>query len=329
MRSLTSVLRGRKSKLGVKRCAKRNNRRVSYRLYSEHKTTEDVKMTPEQVDAFVSKTAPGYENYSQFIKEKVSDQLSGKLSPSASDLETRYYIARKLLESLGGSSGQMKSYDSNYKKLNSKQQAALDEIMKKREEIIVEFYNKNKNANLSPILGRLTAAMECDLTPQNEPVRVAITGGAGQIGYALIFRIASGAMFGPHTPVILHLLEIPDEKAMKALKGVAMELEDCAFPLVKGIVTTDSPEKAFEGVDWALLVGAKPRTGNMERADLLKANAAIFSTQGQALNKVGRGKHTRVVVVGNPANTNAMITSVNAPRIPPENIAAMTRLDQK
>jgi len=133
MRCLTSVIRGRKNRVRVKRCVKRSNRRVSYRLYSEHKTTEEVKMTPEQVDALVSKIAPGYENYSQFIKEKVSDQLSGKLSPSASDLETRYYIARKLLESLGGSTGQMQSYDSSYKKLNSKQQAAMDEIMKKKE----------------------------------------------------------------------------------------------------------------------------------------------------------------------------------------------------
>jgi len=141
----------------------------------------------------------------------------------------------------------------------------------------------------------------------------------------LIFNIASGAMFGPRTPVILQLLEVP--QAINALKGVVMELEDSAFPLVRGIIGTDDPEKAFEGVDWALLVGAKPRGPGMERADLLQQNAAIFSMQGKALNKTGKGKNTRVVVVGNPANTNALITARNAPAIPPENIAAMTRLD--
>jgi len=135
----------------------------------------------------------------------------------------------------------------------------------------------------------------------------------------------SGAMFGPKTPVILHLLELP--QALKSLTGVVMELEDCAFPLVRGIVATDNPEKAFEGVDYALLVGAKPRGPGMERKDLLKENAKIFRDQGMALNKVGKGKDTRVSVVGNPANTNALITSYHAPLIPKKNFSAMTRLD--
>jgi len=134
-------------------------------------------------------------------------------------------------------------------------------------------------------------------------------------------------MFGPHTPVILQLLEVPDPNAMNSLKGVVMELEDSAFPLVHGIVATDNAEKAFHGVDWALLVGATPRGPGMERSDLLKKNAEIFSIQGKALHKVGKGADTRVVIVGNPANTNALITSANAPSIPPQNIAAMTRLD--
>jgi malate dehydrogenase len=159
----------------------------------------------------------------------------------------------------------------------------------------------------------------------NEPIRVAVTGSCGQIGYALIYRIASGAAFGPNTPVILHLLEVP--QMLDKLKGVQMELEDCAFPNLKGIVLTDKPEVAFEGVDWALLVGAKPRGPGMERGDLLMQNAEIFSVQGKALNKVGKGKNTRVLVVGNPANTNAMICQRSAPNIPPQNFGAMTKLD--
>jgi len=156
------------------------------------------------------------------------------------------------------------------------------------------------------------------------PVRVTVTGGSGQIGYALLFRIASGAMLGNDQPVILQCLEL--EPAMKALEGVAMELNDCAFPLLKGIVQTSKSEKAFEGADYALLVGARPRTKGMERGDLLKANANIFSEQGKAINKVAN-KSIKVLVVGNPANTNAMITSHFAPQINPRQITAMTRLD--
>jgi len=157
------------------------------------------------------------------------------------------------------------------------------------------------------------------------PVRVAVTGAAGAIGYSLLFRIASGEMLGPHQPVILQCLELP--QAVKALEGVAMELSDCAFPLLRGIVTTEDVNKAFDGADFALLVGAKPRSKGMERADLLKENANIFSAQGKALNKHSNREDLRVVVVGNPANTNALIASCAAPDIHPSQFTAMTRLD--
>ena len=156
------------------------------------------------------------------------------------------------------------------------------------------------------------------------PVRVAVTGAAGQISYSIIFRIASGSMLGPDQPVILQLLEIPP--AMDALKGVVMELNDCAFPLVAGVVATDDANEAFKGTDYAILVGARPRGPGMERSDLLEANAAIFSAQGKALND-NASKDVKVLVVGNPANTNALITLKNAPNLNPRNITAMMRLD--
>ena len=156
------------------------------------------------------------------------------------------------------------------------------------------------------------------------PVRVAVTGAAGQISYSLIFRIASGSMLGPDQPVILQLLEIP--LAMNALQGVLMELNDCAFPLVAGVIATDDPNVAFKDVEFALLVGSRPRGPGMERADLLKANAAIFSVQGKALNDHAN-PNVKVLVVGNPANTNALITLKNAPKLNPRNITAMMRLD--
>ena len=156
------------------------------------------------------------------------------------------------------------------------------------------------------------------------PVRITITGAAGQIGYSLIFRIAAGDMLGKDQPVILQLLEIPP--AMGALDGVVMELSDCAFPLVAGVVATDDPDTAFKGSDYALLVGARPRGPGMERSDLLKANAAIFSVQGKALN-AHASRDVRVLVVGNPANTNALITLKNAPDLNPRNFTAMMRLD--
>ena len=156
------------------------------------------------------------------------------------------------------------------------------------------------------------------------PVRVAITGAAGQIGYQLSFRIASGQLFGPDQPVILQLIEIPP--AMDALRGVAMELDDCAFDALYGVELTDQPEVGFQGTQYALLVGARPRTADMERKDLLMANAQIFSTQGRALNAVA-DRDVRVLVVGNPANTNALIARTYAPDLNPANFTAMTRLD--
>ncbi|HNP34478.1 MAG TPA: malate dehydrogenase [Woeseiaceae bacterium] len=156
------------------------------------------------------------------------------------------------------------------------------------------------------------------------PVRVTITGAAGQIGYQLAFRIASGQMLGSNQPVILQLLEIPP--ALPALKGVVMELDDCAFVTLAGIVATDDPNVAFKDSDYALLVGARPRGPGMERKDLLQANAAIFSVQGKAMNEHA-SRDIRVLVVGNPANTNALIASSNAPDLEPRNFTAMTRLD--
>lgn len=157
-----------------------------------------------------------------------------------------------------------------------------------------------------------------------QPVRVTVTGAAGQIGYALLFRIASGAMLGNDQPVILQLLDITP--AMDALEGVKMELDDCAFPLLAGVVCTDDPNVGFKDSDYALLVGARPRGPGMERKDLLEANAAIFSVQGKAIDE-NASKNIKVLVVGNPANTNALITQRNAPSIDPRNFTAMMRLD--
>lgn len=157
-----------------------------------------------------------------------------------------------------------------------------------------------------------------------DPVRIAITGGAGQISYSLIFRIAAGDMLGPDQPVILQLLEIP--QAMEAMNGVVMEVNDCAYPLVRDIMATDDANVAFKDADYALLVGSRPRGPGMERKDLLEANAAIFSVQGKALN-ASASRDVRVLVVGNPANTNALITSCNAPDLDAGQFTAMTRLD--
>jgi len=158
------------------------------------------------------------------------------------------------------------------------------------------------------------------------PLRVAVTGAAGQIGYALLFRIASGEMLGKDQPVILQLLEIPDEKAQKALAGVMMELDDCAFPLLAGMTAHADPRTAFKDADVALLVGARPRGPGMERKDLLQVNAQIFTAQGRALNDVA-SRDVKVLVVGNPANTNAYIAMKSAPDLPAKNFTAMLRLD--
>ena len=158
------------------------------------------------------------------------------------------------------------------------------------------------------------------------PVRVAVTGAAGQIGYSILFRIAAGDMLGKDQPVILQMLEIPDEKAQKGLAGVMMELNDCAFPLLAGMTAASDPMVAFKDTDYAILVGARPRTAGMERKDLLEANGAIFVPQGKALGAVASRK-VRVLVVGNPANTNALIAMKNAPGLSPRQFTAMMRLD--
>src|SRR6186713_698885 len=158
------------------------------------------------------------------------------------------------------------------------------------------------------------------------PLRVAVTGAAGQIGYSLLFRIASGEMLGKEQPVILQMLEIPDEKAQKALKGVMMELDDCAFPLLQGMVPASDPMVAFKDVDVALLVGARPRGPGMERKYLLEANGKIFGPQGKALDEVA-SRDVKILVVGNPANTNSLIAMKNAPSLKPQQFTAMMRLD--
>ena len=158
------------------------------------------------------------------------------------------------------------------------------------------------------------------------PMRVAVTGAAGQIGYSMLFRIASGEMLGKDQPVILQLLEIPDEKAQKALKGVMMELDDCAFPLLQSMIPASDPMVAFKDADVALLVGARPRGPGMERKDLLEANGKIFGPQGKALSEVA-SRDVKVLVVGNPANTNCLIAMKNAPGLKPSNFSAMMRLD--
>ena len=162
------------------------------------------------------------------------------------------------------------------------------------------------------------------MTDRDNALRVTVTGAAGQIGYALVFRIASGAMLGPKQPVILQLLEIPP--AMDALRGVVMEIDDCAFPLLQSVVATGDPNVAFNDADIALLVGSRPRGPGMERSDLMQANAAIFSVQGKALNDHA-SRDVKVLVVGNPANTNCLIAQRNAPQLNPRNFTAMTRLD--
>jgi malate dehydrogenase len=160
-----------------------------------------------------------------------------------------------------------------------------------------------------------------------QPIRVAVTGAAGQIGYALLFRIASGQMFGLEQPVILQMIEVPAEKPMKALEGVAMELEDCAFPLLQGMVLTSDSNIGFKDANWCLLVGAKPRGPGMERADLLKDNGKIFIEQGRVIDKVA-ADNARIAVVGNPANTNCMIAASQANRLSADRFTAMVRLDE-
>lgn len=184
--------------------------------------------------------------------------------------------------------------------------------------------NTKEARELISTFRKILQRTEVENDPNVEPVKIAVTGAAGSIGYAILLRIASGDLLGKDVPVQLHLLEVPE--ALTSLEGVVMELNDCAFPLLRGVKTFSNPEEAFEDVDFALLVGAQPRTKGMERKDLLMKNGDIFTVQGRALDKSAK-KSVKVVVVGNPANTNCLIASNNAPSIPVENFSAMTRLD--
>lgn len=200
------------------------------------------------------------------------------------------------------------------------------------DESLLSTLHCDPNNGLSPVIkgAKLTVDMysiqSTEIMMTKPAIRVAVTGAAGQIGYALLFRIASGEMLGKDQPVILQLLEIPDEKAQKALKGVMMELDDCAFPLLQSMSAHGDPKEAFKDADVALLVGSRPRGPGMERKDLLTINAQIFTVQGQALNEVA-SRDVRVLVVGNPANTNAYIAMKSAPDLPAANFTAMLRLD--
>jgi len=233
-------------------------------------------------------------------------QVPARFFATEDDLASRYYDAfLKALQKEGVS-------------MNELTMERFQQIISKSPQIR-EAYN-----NLRTIEDAMYASELAEQIESRQPVRVTVTGASGQIGYSLLFRIASGEMLGKDQPVILQLLELPP--AMKALEGVAMELQDCAFPLLRGIVQTSDVRKGFEGTDYALLVGAKPRSKGMERGDLLKENAKIFAEQGKALNDTAN-KGVKVLVVGNPANTNAMITSHFAPKIPTSQVHAMTKLD--
>jgi len=274
--------------------------------------------------------------YAKFDKVQAEAAVASKAVksdiPASADAKSRLATEKgKLLEQYGDLYNTLDRQESardlfsgEYYKMNARQQEALKALVDAQNAALAPVLEKY-GADLRPGAARIKSAMHHALAPEAEPVRVAVTGAAGQIGYSLLFRIASGAMLGPKTPIILHLLELP--AMQQALQGVVMELRDCAFPTLRDVIVTDNPEKAFEGVDYALLVGAQPRTKGMERGDLLKKNAEIFSIQGKAMNKTAKGKDTRIVVVGNPANTNALIAQRNAPSIPASNFIAMTRLD--
>lgn len=189
---------------------------------------------------------------------------------------------------------------------------------------IPDFFGMKDDAKRKATLARSAADPLVEKLAAKEPIRVAVTGPAGAIGYALLFRLLNGEMLGPDQPVIIHAIELPN--AMDKLEGVKMEVEDCAFPLMKGFICTDNVEKGFDNVDIALLVGSKPRGPGMERSDLIMDNGVIFQKMGQALDQFA-AKHCRVVVTGNPCNTNCMIAANNAPSLKIENFTAMTRLD--
>eukprot|EP01130_Rhizamoeba_saxonica_P018250 TRINITY_DN906_c0_g1_i1.p1 TRINITY_DN906_c0_g1~~TRINITY_DN906_c0_g1_i1.p1 ORF type:complete len:573 (-),score=149.93 TRINITY_DN906_c0_g1_i1:82-1800(-) len=256
--------------------------------------------------------------------KKLLDSLKNKKSSDIEFLLERTQLAKKRIDAYKNHMVD-DSFDSPLYSLDGPTATAAQNLFANIETASANLAKKNpKNPHITEGADLYKYISDRAIEDTLEPIRVAVTGAAGNIGYSLLFRIASGSMFG-NRPVILQLLEIP--QGMKALEGTVMELKDSAFPLVKDIIFTDKPEVAFEGVDYALLVGSKPRSAGMERSDLLKENANVFSVQGKALNKVAKGAQTKVAVVGNPANTNAMIAQLNAPNIPAENFSAMTRLD--
>jgi len=278
-------------------------------------------LTHEQV----KKLADEGTKYLQQVKEQFSTVDRKEIIDDASATYLRDYT--KLYNELQALPAFRDPYPSSFYEQSPVVQTALKEFQAPHLQLMSKLVSKY-GFEVEPGLQRYRSALDYisgSEIENVEPIRVAVTGASGQIGYALCFRIASGALFGPKIPVILQLLEIP--AALETLKGLEMEIRDCAFPTLHGIITTDSPEDAFAGVDYACLVGAQPRSEGMERKDLLMKNAEIFSIQGKALNKTSKKENTRVYVVGNPANTNALIAQQNANSIPPENFVAMTRLD--
>jgi len=249
--------------------------------------------------------------------------ISETLRASTDTLARDYKDLHQTLQGTKGAST-WSQYPAEFYDLSPKEQEAQTAYYNSITSTYRTVLEKHGN-DLAPGLARISAVSSRNNAPKKAPIRVCVTGASGQLGYALVFRVASGSMFGPDQPVILSLLELP--QAMNALKGVVMELRDCAFPVLHDVIATDSADIAFTGADYALLVGAAPRSKGMERADLLQKNAAIFQAQGKALNSRAKGAETRVIVVGNPANTNALIASHNAPNIPPQNFSAMMRLD--
>lgn len=279
----------------------------------------------ERVDKDVLKTLQ--EDHAVLLNEfntgiGAPKEIRADLAATTNQLVSDY---QKLYDDLNKNGSTWTKYPAEFYDLPPAQQAARIAYLKTLTDSCAQGLEKHGNEAFSPGIARLAALSNASTAEQLPPIRVCVTGASGQLGYALVFRIASGAMFGPNQPVILSLLELP--QAMNSLNGVVMELKDCAFPTLAGIIATDNAEVAFSQVDYACLVGASPRSKGMERKDLLLKNASIFAAQGKALNARAKGAATRVVVVGNPANTNALIASHNAPAIPRENFSAMMRLD--
>lgn len=276
-----------------------------------------------------------------FVASKISKR-GGKLSKQSKKVGPKYTkvlaVGSTRRMCTGGEEGS-EGHDPNLAKWNKLEKNLLDSLVQERD-ADARLYDPNFLRDLRDAIASVgkkypvtdatynflnfNKNMSHFIGPLKDPVRVAVTGASGNIGYSLLFRIASGELFGPRQPVHLQLLEIPGME--NKMNGVVMELNDCAFPLLSGITATTDANKGFEGTDWAILVGAKPRGKGMERGDLIKENANIFSQQGKALNGSANA-NCKVVVVGNPANTNALIAQTNAPKLKAENFSALTRLD--